>query len=70
MSLQTLMSTPIVTFRSADFSKEHRHVDLDALGLFSAMSIPLLLFTVAVWWVFKWREGRKDGNSDDYTDQF
>lgn len=66
--LQALMSTPVVTFEPADFSKGRRHVDLDALSLFSAMSVLLLTFTVAAWWFFSWRGGRKDNISHEHTD--
>lgn len=59
------MSTPVVTFEPADFSKGRRHLDLDALSLFLAMSLPLLLFTVVIWWSFKCREDRTDDNVVD-----
>lgn len=54
------MSTPVVTFEPADFSRGHRHIDWDALRLFLSVSLPLLAFTVAMWWGFKQIEGRKD----------
>lgn len=66
--LQTLMSTPVVTFAPADFSHRDRHIDLNALGLFSAISLPLLTFTVAVWYFFKWRAEREDKKGDRDAD--
>ncbi len=58
------MSTSIVTFRPADFSKSRRYINSDALSLFAEISVTLLLFTVAVWWLFNWRERRKDKKAE------
>lgn len=62
--LQTLMSTPVVTFEPADFSNASRQINLAALSLFVEISVPLLLFTVAVWWVFKRRIDNKESFAD------
>jgi hypothetical protein len=52
---QTLMSTPIV-----HYPDDQRIINHDALMLFLAMALPLLVITVVVWLVLYWHKKRTE----------
>ncbi len=54
------MSTPIVTFVPGSSSISDRNVSTGALGLFCAISVPLVLLTFAAWGAVYWWESRKE----------
>ena len=58
------MSTPIVTFKDADFTHKDRNINLHALSLYLAISLPLLGLTIFGWWLFYRREGKKAKKDD------
>lgn len=54
---ETLMSTPIV-----HYPDDSRIVNLDALKLFLAISLPLLAITVIAWYaLYHWHKARRAG---------
>lgn len=53
--VKTLMSTPIV-----HYPDDHRIINQDALKLFLAISLPLLLLTVVVWFGLYWHKKRTE----------
>jgi hypothetical protein len=52
---KTLMSTPIV-----HYPDDHRIINRDALFLFLAMALPLLVVTVVVWLALYWHKKRSE----------
>ena len=62
------MSTPIVTFRAADFTDRHRSINWDALLLYLEISLPLLAVTIAFWYLFYRREDKKAERAKDGED--
>jgi hypothetical protein len=59
-SPQTLMSTPIVRFATGSPSISQSRISAGALSFYCAVSIPLVIFTFAAWWIVYWWEDRKE----------
>jgi hypothetical protein len=53
--VKTLMSTPIV-----HYPDDHRIINQDALKLFLAIALPLLVLTVVVWFGLYWHKKRTE----------
>lgn len=56
---QTLMSTPIITFTDGAGLLSDRNISLGALQFYCAVSVPLMAFTFASWYLVYWWEKRK-----------
>lgn len=58
--MQTIMSTPIVTFQNGTKHLSDRDIGLGALKLYLVVSFPLVVLTFAAWYVVVWLERRKE----------
>ncbi len=54
------MSTDIIVTKSAGRGKSVQAVQLDALRLYVAISLPLMLVTFAAWWFVYWWSKRNE----------
>lgn len=58
--MQTLMSTPIVSFDNGSASFSGQNIGIGALQLYIAASLPLVILTFLGWWLVYWWESRRD----------
>ena len=60
ISSQTLMSTPIVNFKTDKSTFGVTNIGLGALKLYLVISLPLVLITLLAWGLFSLHEKRKE----------
>ena len=61
---QTIMSTDIVQYQVTDTGNSQKVVQLGALQLYMAITVPLMLLTFAAWYgVYWWVDRAEDARS-------
>ncbi len=57
---ETLMSTPIVTFDKPGQNITPQNIRVGALKLYLYVTVPLVLITFTVWWLYSKKEARRE----------
>lgn len=62
------MSTPIVTFKHGAGSISDRNISVGALEFYCAVSVPLMCFTFASWYLYyRWEKRKEQMQGDDFA---